>query len=112
MYDISCKYIPEDSNSYNIQFHKDIILPSLFDKTDEFYRNCYVNIEECNSAYDKKKGYIKRVGLVFPVYKKGLEYESLYDYITLVFKDENQKVSEWCSNVQEEQNGRRWGAPE
>jgi len=92
--DVSCKYIPNKDISYNIQFHKDIVLKSMFGEKDIAYRNCYVAIEECSSERDKLKGYLKRVMLVFPIYRHGQEYSSTYDFINLVFKDENQKVSE------------------
>jgi len=92
--DISCKYIPKKDVSYNIQFHKDIVLKSMFGEEDIAYRNCYVTVEDCDSEYDKEKGYLKRVMLVFPIYQYGEDYISTYDYINLVFKDENQKVSE------------------
>lgn len=96
--DISCKYIPKKNISYNIQFHKDIILKSIFGEDNIAYRNCYVAIEDCTSEYDKKKGYLKRVMLVFPIYQDGTEYISTYDYINLVFEDDNQKVSEAIQN--------------
>ena len=96
--DISCKYIPKKNISYNIQFHKEIILKSIFGEDNIAYRNCYVTIEDCTSEYDKKKGYLKRVMLVFPIYQDGAEYISTYDYINLVFEDDNQKVSEAIQN--------------
>jgi len=92
--DISCKYIPKQNSSFNIQFHKEIVLASLFGEEDVAYRNCYVTIEDCDTEYDKKKGYIKRVMLVFPVYMHGEDYYSTYDFVNLVFKDDNQKVTE------------------
>jgi len=92
--DVSCKYIPSENISYNIQFHKDIVLTSMFGTDKEAYRNCYVTIEDCKSEYDIKKGYLKRVMLVFPIYIDGVDYISTYDYINLVFKDDKQKVSE------------------
>ena len=90
--DISCRYIPTDAISYNIQFHKDYVLSSLFDSENVFYRNCYVSIEACDTEYDKKKGYLKRIRLVFPIYQEGNLYNSTYDYINLVFREDKQKV--------------------
>jgi len=92
--DVSCKYIPKKNISYNIQFHKEMVLSSIFGDPKDFYRNCYVAIEKCDTERDKIKGYLKRVMLVFPIYKDGTDYISTYDYINLVFRDENQKVSE------------------
>lgn len=92
--DISCKYIPKQNKSYNIQFHKDVVLPSIFGEKDITYRNCYVSIEDCDTEYERKKGYLKRIILCFPVYLYGTDYHSTYDYVSLVFKEEDQTVME------------------
>lgn len=105
--DISCKYIPKTNQAYNIQFHKEVALTSLFGEKDIAYRNCYVTIEDCTTEYDKKRGYIKRVMLVFPVYMRGEEYYSTYDFVNLVFKDENQKVTEALLDSAEKLEGKR-----
>lgn len=92
--DISCKYIPKQNKAYNIQFHRDVVLSSVFGEKDIAYRNCYVSIEDCNTDYERQKGYLKRIMLCFPVYLYGTEYHSTYDYVNLVFRAEDQTVTE------------------
>jgi len=92
--DISCKYIPKVNTSYNIQFHKDVVLKSMFGEKEISYRNCYISVEDCDTEYDKEQGYVKRIMVVFPIYQYGEDYISSYDFINLVFKNEDQKVSE------------------
>jgi hypothetical protein len=92
--DISCKYIPKLNKCYNIQFHNDVLLKSLFGEEDITYKNCYVSIEDCSTDYDKLKGYHKRIMVILPVYLNGNEFYSTYDFVNLVFKDDDQKVTE------------------
>jgi len=92
--DISCKYIPRENKSYCVHFHKEIKIPSLFGEEEIKYRNCYVSVEDCDTEYDRSKGYHKRIMLIFPVYINGTDFYSTYDFVNLVFKDDNQKVTE------------------
>lgn len=92
--DISCKYIPKKNYAYSIEFHKDAKIPSVFGEPNVFYHSCYVSIEDCDTEYDKQKGYLKRIMLCFPAYLGGSDYYSTYDFVNLVFKDDNQTVTE------------------
>jgi len=94
---LTCKYLPKESLSCSIEFPI-TIAPLFFTNTNKtsHYRNCYVTFVVCDGSDPEEvaKGNIKKVSLVFPAYDSEDCYQGFFEYIDLVFRDEDQTLEE------------------